>query len=272
MTEQEYKEKVLEFLRNRYPNANFSFDTALVLNTDMKGGFTVDLNEVFIKSNQNNFSNWQDELFRHFIIESALISIKNKQFSENKKEEIKINTQNWSECQNKIYPILKRKEVVEKNQFLVHKHFFENIHICWVLDLPSLFQYVTDNNLLTWGIAMDELDKVSRRNLEINCESKKIRAKGSSGKPPSQLIWDCKPDGLTASRILIRNFYSLFSQHLGQQFYIAIPERDFFAAYRIGGDIDFLKEDIKRIYNESPYYMLCDKLILVDNGKFSFVE
>jgi len=51
MTEQEYKEKVLEFLRNRYPDAHFSFDTTLILSTDLKGGFTSDLANIFKKSN-----------------------------------------------------------------------------------------------------------------------------------------------------------------------------------------------------------------------------
>lgn len=277
MTKQEYLSNVLSHLNQLGP-FDFYSDEEFIIKCRFDSAFKLDLTNIYLKSSQNNFVDWKKDFISFTALRIAPLIIKYKK-SQDPNWKIELPPPNFNEIKSKIFPILKNKITLDNSNVdqngILYKQFFGDLYICWVINRPLTLEYIHNRDLLTWNITLDELDSIARENLEKDCESKPIEVSRSNDIEQRVLgiYWRCKPDGLTASRILIRNFYDFFSEHLGSKFYIVIPERDFFMAYPLGGNIDFLKNDIRKKYNESERgYGLSDKLILVDNGKFSFVE
>lgn len=278
MNEQEYTEKALFFLRIKFVDIDFVHDNYLSIKTNKDGGITFSLEEPFTKSKKNNFINWQNDLYEFTL---KILNIAN--------EEIKIrsNNQNYMSLDNiktKIFSLIKdkgfidnskksfmnEKGTIDESVTLVYKPFLLDLYICWGIDNGSGYGYLRKKDLIDLGISIDELDTISRENLETSPQTEKI---GVAKNPETQLVeamWWMSNDGLTASRILIRDFYDFFSKPLGVQFYVSIPERDFLMMHRIGGNVENLKKDTEEKYKNSSH-PICSRLILVDQGKFSYV-
>jgi uncharacterized protein YtpQ (UPF0354 family) len=278
MTEQEYINNAIDFLNGKFNNIRFTHDSNLMIKADKDGGIRFNLEDVFKKSSQNNFVNWQNDLYELALRVFNIAS-----------EEIKVrsNNPNYMSLDNiktKIFPLIKdkafidnskksfmnEKGVIDESITLVYKPFLLDLYICWGVDIGAGYEYLRKKDLVSFGISIDELDNISRENLEDSPQTQKI---AKLNNPDTQVVeamhW-MSNDGLTASRILIRNFYDFFSKSLGKKFYISMPERDFLMMHRIGGNVENLKKSNKEIYQKSSH-PICDRLILVDNGKFSYV-
>jgi len=280
MMEQEYVDKAIEFLQSKFPDMNFIHTEGFSIKTNKDGGFTFNLETPFKRSTQNDFTSWQDDLFE-FIqrIFKCDDEIKNRADNPDYMQLDNIKEKIFPFIKNKAFIDSSRKSfmnengTVDESVTLVYKPFLlDNLYICWGIDIGSGYRFLRKKDLVEFGISVNELDTLSKENLEALPQTQQFNgAKNPETQLDEALWWEGVNDGLTASLIiLIKDHYNFFSEHLGKQFYISVPERDFLMMHRIGGNIDNLKKDNEEQYKNSAH-PICDKVILVDDGKFSYV-
>ncbi len=168
----------------------------------------------------------------------------------------------------RIMPRIQPESIFEHlNQELVaYIPFVNGTVIVFVLDLPNMTVSITTEQMIKWGVTVDELDELARENL--NSYSPGFELQLIESKEGGQAVILSEQDGYDAARLLLGELHQRLAPQLGGDFYVATPARDMFLA--ISADppefINRLRERVDDDYHRMPYPITSELFLVTRDG------
>src|SRR5690606_6404803 len=121
---------------------------------------------------------------------------------------------------------------------------------------------ITVEQMLKWGITLEEIDALARTNLEEYAPDLKIRFVETEEGGRAAIF--AQGDGYDASRLLLGRLHDRLAPALGGNFCVATPARDAFVAISQAPEdfADRLHPKVERDYRRLPY-PITDQYFLV---------
>jgi uncharacterized protein YtpQ (UPF0354 family) len=113
-------------------------------------------------------------------------------------------------------------------RMVAHAPFVNDTVVLYVIDMPNLTVSITVEQMLKWGITIDDIDSVARTNLKQTSERIDMRVVDLEGGGKAIILHE--NDGYDASRLLLDTLHENIAPHLGRDFLVATPARDAFIA------------------------------------------
>ncbi len=145
---------------------------------------------------------------------------------------------------------------------VAHVPFVNDTVIVFVLDMPQMTVSITVEQMLRWGLQVDDLDMISRENLDGYAPDLQIQFVDSSEGGRAAIV--SRQDGYDAARLLLDTLHGRLAPELHGDFYVAAPARDMFLALTCdpGDFVERLLDRIQREYRRLPY-PITDSLFVV---------
>ncbi|MBX3388895.1 MAG: DUF1444 family protein [Phycisphaeraceae bacterium] len=155
---------------------------------------------------------------------------------------------------------------------VAHVPFVNNTVIVFVTDLPQMTVSITTEQLVRWKLSPDELEQISRENLEGYAPELEIQVVESKEGGKAAIM--SQHDGYDAARLLLGGLHDRLAAQLGGDFYVATPARDMFVAISPGPDpfIKRLRTRVEHDYKRLPYPISPDFFYVTRDGVAGTVE
>ncbi len=152
-------------------------------------------------------------------------------------------------------------EQLDKEQ-VAYSPFVNDTVILYVIDLPRMTVSITIEQMIRWGVSIDEIDTVSRENLSRYQPELKLQIVEAQDGGRAAIF--NMQDGYDAARLLLNTLWTRLAPEFKGNFYVAAPARDMFMAISCGPElfVEKLQERIAADYNRLPY-PISDELFLV---------
>ncbi|MBC7835697.1 MAG: DUF1444 family protein [Phycisphaerales bacterium] len=149
---------------------------------------------------------------------------------------------------------------------VAHVPYVNDTVVVFVIDLPQMTVSVTTEQMIRWGVTADELDELSRKNLNGYAPELEMQIVQSREGGKAAIV--AQQDGYDAARLLMNNLYNRLAPQLGGNFYVATPARDMFVAMSGGPHpfVERLKGRIVHDYRRLPYPITCDLFYVTRDG------
>ncbi|MCZ6835388.1 MAG: DUF1444 family protein [Planctomycetota bacterium] len=169
-----------------------------------------------------------------------------------------------SVAKTRIMPRIQPLSIFEQldREQVAHMPFVNNTVIVYVIDLPHMTVSITIEQMLKWGLQAEDLDEISRRNLNIYTPELKVQVVDSTEGGRAAIL--AEHDGYDAARILLGRLFERLAPELDGDFYVATPARDMFLAMSYEPE-EFVERINKRVhldYRRLPY-PITDSLFVV---------
>ncbi len=173
-----------------------------------------------------------------------------------------------SVAKHRIMPRIQPNEIFEQldRSQVVHLPFVNDTSILYVIDMPRMTVSITIEQMLRWGISIDEVDLIARENLaqyqpELKLQIVEARDGGRAA------IFNMQ-DGYDAARLLLDNLFTRLAPEFKGNFYVAAPARDMFMAISCGPDVfvEKLQQRIATDYRRLPYPISSDLFLVTQDG------
>lgn len=167
-------------------------------------------------------------------------------------------------ARHRIMPRIQPETIFEhlSRELVAHVPFVNGTVIVFVMDMPSMTVSITTEQVIRWGVTMDELESIAREN--IDAYAPEIDMQFVESKEGGQAAIISEQDGYDAARLMMTDLYPMLSSKLGPDFLVAVPARDMFVALS-AGPTPFLRRLHRRVvqdFNRLPY-PITDQLFLV---------
>jgi uncharacterized protein YtpQ (UPF0354 family) len=173
-----------------------------------------------------------------------------------------------SVAKNRIMPRIQPNEIFEQldREQVAHTPFVNDTSILYVIDMPRMTVSITIEQMLRWGISVDEVDLIARENLaQYQPELKLQIVEAQDGGRAA--IFNMQ-DGYDAARLLLDTLYLRLAPEFKGNFYVAAPARDMFMAISCGPDVfvEKLQHRIATDYKRLPYPISSDLFLVTQDG------
>jgi len=252
MTPEEFRDKVKAAVERAHPG----------LKATPKDAFTLELSNGMVMYLHNFYQTYQaspgnvDRLME--TIAGSLPSIQGPEIVE----------VDFEAARPKIMPLIKPRDFVEdtpKGLQLTFSPFTTRTVIAYVLDAKKHIAFVNETMRERWGKTTQELRSLACENL---LEYKKEMKAHALGGDKVEAIVLQTLDGYDATRVLLPNFWERISPHLGNEFLVGIPNRDFLIAFSTR-DKAFARATIAQIrkdFRKQPYAVTDEILHVTEFG------
>jgi len=144
--------------------------------------------------------------------------------------------------------------------------FVNDTIILYVVDMPRMTVSITLEQMLRWGINVDDLDLIARENLAQYQPNLKMQVVESSDGGRAAIF--NMQDGYDAARLLLSSLWNRLSPEFKGDFYVAAPARDLFIAISCGPDtfVQKLQERAAVNYKRLPYPITRDLFLVTQDG------
>lgn len=170
----------------------------------------------------------------------------------------------WDLARHKIMPRIQPVTIFQhlSEELVAHIPYVNETVVVFVLDMPSMTVSVTTEQMIRWGLAVEDLEEISRKNLQRYTPSLELRMLESDDGGQALLL--ANQDGYDASRLLLDRLFEKLAPELGGDFLVATPSRDMFLALTPGPNqfVDRLRSKIHKDYHRLPY-PITDRLFYV---------
>lgn len=155
----------------------------------------------------------------------------------------------------KIFEHLDREQVA-------YVPFVNDTVIVFVIDMPQMTVSITIEQMLRWGLEIEDLDTIARENLDMYAPDLQIQFVDSSEGGRAAIV--SRQDGYDAARLLLDSLHGRLAPELHGDFYVAAPARDMFLALSCDPDefVHRLLDRVQREYRRLPY-PITDSLFVV---------
>ena len=145
---------------------------------------------------------------------------------------------------------------------VAYQPFVNETVILYVIDMPRMTVSITIEQMIRWGVSIDEIDTVSRENLSRYQPELKLQIVEAQDGGRAAIF--NMQDGYDAARLLLNTLWTRLAPEFKGNFYVAAPARDMFMAISCGPElfVEKLQERIAADYNRLPYPN-SDELFLV---------
>lgn len=149
---------------------------------------------------------------------------------------------------------------------VAHLPFVNGTVIVFVLDMPQMTVSITIEQMMRWGLQIEDLDLISRKNLDGYAPDLRIQFVDSSEGGRAAIV--SRQDGYDAARLLLDSLHHRLAPELHGDFYVAAPARDMFLAMSCDPDtfVDRLRDRVKREYRRLPYPITAALFIVTRDG------
>jgi uncharacterized protein YtpQ (UPF0354 family) len=164
----------------------------------------------------------------------------------------------------RIMPRIQPETIFEhlNREQVAHVPFVNDTVVVFVTDLPQMTVSITTEQIIRWGLCVDEVEQIARENLDQYSPELEIQLVESKEGGKAAIV--SQHDGYDAARLLLSGLYHRLAPQLGGDFYVATPARDMFLAMSSGPNV-FLKRLAHRVetdFKRLPY-PICPELFYV---------
>jgi uncharacterized protein YtpQ (UPF0354 family) len=175
---------------------------------------------------------------------------------------------NFDFAQTRIMPRIQPESIFEhlNRELVAHIPFVNGTVVVFVMDLPQMTVSITTEQMIRWGLGIDDVESVARRNLDEYAPSLEVQIVESKEGGKAAIM--SEQDGYDAARLLLSGLYRRLSPQLGGNFYVATPARDMFVAISPGPDsfLNRLHERVSHDYKRLPYPITSDFFYVTRDG------
>ena len=145
---------------------------------------------------------------------------------------------------------------------VAHIPFVNDTVIVFVLDMPHMTVSITTEQLVQWGVTVEDVDDLARENLDLYAPELDMKVIESAEGGRAVIV--AEQDGYDAARLLMSDLYERLVGHLGPDFYVATPARDMFIALS-SEPSDFVNRLSERVHEDHQRlpYPITENLFLV---------
>lgn len=174
----------------------------------------------------------------------------------------------------RIMPRVQPDSIFEhlSRELVAHVPFVNNTSIVFVTDLPSMTVSITTEQVIRWGLSVDDLDAIARENLAEY--SPALEVQHVSSREGGTAVIFSEQDGYDAARLLMGDLHERLTPALGTDFLVATPARDMFIAIS-DGPSEFVARIRRRVaqdYRRLPYPICPDLYVVTRDGVAGTVE
>ncbi|MBG83746.1 MAG: hypothetical protein CMJ40_04265 [Phycisphaerae bacterium] len=171
-------------------------------------------------------------------------------------------------ARTRVMPRIQPESIFERldRQQVAHMPFVNGTVIVFVLDMPRLTVSITTEQMLRWGVTVDDLDGWSRENLQVYTPDLKVQfIEGDDG---GRAAVFSVQDGYDAARLLLGSLHERLAPELHGDFFVATPARDLFVALSIAPDafVERLRKRANRDFRRLPYPITDDFFVVTRDG------
>lgn len=178
---------------------------------------------------------------------------------------------NFLEVKHLVMPRIFPQDIADEMEpgKCIFKPWINGCVVAFVLDFPEVTININKQMMSAWGaVYAEDLEIFALKNLweitkGVPIDMVSIESEDGSGQAKACLI-KCD-DSYDAARILLPRVYENLRKELGNEYYVAIPSRDFFMAISASGDrtdiIEMVERKVKEDYENMPY-PICKRLFL----------
>ncbi len=149
---------------------------------------------------------------------------------------------------------------------VAHVPFVNDTVVVFVLDMPQMTVSITVEQMLRWGLQVDDLDTISRENLDSYAPDLQIQLVDSSEGGRAAIV--SQQDGYDAARLLLDSLHDRLAPQLNGDFYAAAPARDMFLAMTCDPDefVERLRHRVEQEYKRLPYPITDELFVVTRDG------
>ncbi len=149
---------------------------------------------------------------------------------------------------------------------VAHVPFVNDTVVVFVLDMPQMTVSITVEQMLRWGLQVDDLDSISRENLGGYAPDLQIQLVDSSEGGRAAIV--SQQDGYDAARLLLDSLHDRLAPQLHGDFYVAAPARDMFLALTCDPDefVQRLRDRVEHEYKRLPYPITDELFVVTRDG------
>jgi len=173
-----------------------------------------------------------------------------------------------SMAKGRIMPRIQPESIFDQldREQVAYQPFVNQTVILYVIDLPRMTVSITLEQMMRWGVTIDDLDTYARDNLAAYQPSLKIQVVESPGGGRAAIF--NMQDGYDASRILLSSLWRRLAPELKGNFYVAAPARDVFMAFSCSPEplVAKLQQRVAEDYKRLPYPICTDLFLVTQDG------
>lgn len=168
----------------------------------------------------------------------------------------------------RVMPRIQPESIFEhlSRDLVAHVPFVNDTVVVFVLDMPHMTVSITTEQVLRWGITVEELDGLARENLELYAPELDMQVIDSAEGGRAVIV--AEQDGYDAARLLLGDLHGRLAGKLGRDFFVATPARDMFIAMSCEPDafVTRLKERVDEDFSRLPYPITKDLFLVTRDG------
>jgi uncharacterized protein YtpQ (UPF0354 family) len=151
-------------------------------------------------------------------------------------------------------------------EMVAHVPFVNDTVVVFVIDLPQMTVSITTEQMIKWGLSLDELESIARSNLDRYAPELEVQLVESKEGGKAAIL--SEQDGYDAARLLLSGLFDRLAPKLGGNFYVALPARDMFLALSADPE-PFVKRLHNRVHHDFrrlPYPISSDFFLVTRDG------
>ncbi|HMN97362.1 MAG TPA: DUF1444 family protein [Phycisphaerales bacterium] len=149
---------------------------------------------------------------------------------------------------------------------VAHVPFVNETVVVFVLDLPQMTVSLTTEQMVRWGLELEELEAVARTNLARYAPDLPVQIVESAEGGRAAIL--SRHDGYDAARLLLEPLHRRLARELRGDFYVATPARDMFVAFTFDPPefVDRLRARVAQDFRRLPYPITDDFFLVTMDG------
>ena len=171
-------------------------------------------------------------------------------------------------ARHRIMPRIQPTSIFEQldREQVAHIPWVNGTVVVFVVDMPSVTVSLTVEQAIRWGVDMDDLDELARRNLERYSPDLEIQIVESKDGGRAAIVNE--HDGYDAARLLLGKLHQRLAPELDGDFLVAAPARDMFVAMTANPShfVDRLRKRVDQDYRRLPYPITPDLFLVTRDG------
>ncbi|MFK7884608.1 MAG: DUF1444 family protein [Phycisphaerales bacterium] len=183
-------------------------------------------------------------------------------------ETLDVGDTSFDTAKARIMPRIQPESIFQhlSRELVAHLPFVNDTVVVFVMDMPHMTVSITTEQVLKWGISVEELDDIARENLELYAPELEMQVIDSAEGGRAVIV--AEQDGYDAARLLLGDLHNKLTEQLGQDFYVATPARDMFIAMSCEPDgfVRRLQERVEEDFSRLPYPITKDLFLVTRDG------
>jgi uncharacterized protein YtpQ (UPF0354 family) len=183
-------------------------------------------------------------------------------------ESLTLSSASFDFARPRIMPRIQPESIFKhlSREQVAHVPFVNGTVIVFVLDLPHMTISVTTEQMIKWGVGLDDLEELARKNLDQYTDELDIQLVESKEGGRAAIV--SEQDGYDAARLLLSDLHGKLASRLGPNFYVATPARDMFVAMSSAPEpfVQRLKDRVEQDFKRLPYPISKELFLVTRDG------